>query len=156
MVTDIMSHHEIPQIPGEIPERMEPVPEAFSPHLRRDPMVDPGDEGRSDEQPDKHSFFPRRGPLKPGRNDRNDQVQSDQRVHEPKMSRHRREIERQHLQVSCRLTPVHPAEKGREDDIKQQERDRRRKNSREAPAVETAHGLAGLQRHEEERRHNHE
>ena len=39
---------------------MEPVPEAFSPHFRRDPMVDPGDEGRSDEQPDEHPFLPRR------------------------------------------------------------------------------------------------
>ena len=72
------------------------------------------------------------------------------------MSRHRREIKRQHLKVSCRLSPVHPAEKGREDDIEQQECDSRRKDSRKTPAVETAHGLARLQRHEEECRHNHE
>ena len=69
---------------------------------------------------------------------------------------HRREIERKSLQVGDNLIPIKPAENKRQEDIQEQKRDRRRKHTLEAPAIETPHGLTGLQGHKKERRHYHE
>ncbi len=155
VIMDIMGQHQISQVSGTIPQRRETIPEALAPEFVRDETVDPGNEGRQDKEPEEDALLLRGRFFQPGRYDRNDQVDADERVHEPEVSAHRREVEGQALQVGKGLLPGHPAPRQWQESVDEHERQHRRKDAQKAAAIELHHSLAGFHRHQQEGRHDH-
>ena len=62
------------------------VPEALPPDFAA-PSVQVRNAGGEEEKADEESFFPSAGLLKPRRNDRDEQVDAYQWIHEPEMAR---------------------------------------------------------------------
>ena len=68
------------------------IPETLSPYFATE-TVQVRHTRRQEEQSDKETLFTGSGFFKPGRNDRNKQIQTDQRIHEPEMPGQCREIQ---------------------------------------------------------------
>ena len=156
MDADVVRHNQIAQITGTVPEHCEAVPETFAPYLRIEETVYPRNEGAETEYAQKDQLLLGAGLLEPGRNDWYYEVKADQRVHEPQMSGHGREVERQMLQVGERLLNAHSAPEQGQQAVQQREEDPGREYAREAFFVEAAHPCPRLHRHEQEGGGNHE
>jgi len=110
------------------------------------PTVQVRHAGRQQEQPDKETFFFGRRLAQPGRDDRDEQVDADQRVHEPQVSGQRREVQEYPRQVFERGCSVDLPPQHRQGAIKYHEYEKRRQDADATPAVELPHGLPFLHR----------
>ena len=156
MESDVVSHHEVAQIARAVPEHGEAVPEALTPKLGGDEAVDPRNECGHNEYADKDSFVLCRSPFKPWRHHRDDQVQAYERVHEPQVAGHRREVERQPFEVGEGLLPLHSAPQQRKEGVEHHEHQHRREYPGESLSVELSHRHSVLHRDQQECRHDHE
>ena len=140
MHTDVVGKDEIAQIAGEVPQHVVIVPEALSPHLAA-PAVEVGHAGGHEEEADEEPLLPCRGLLQPWRDEGDEEVEAEERIHEPQVSGHRREVERQAQQVGERLIHGQLSPQQGQGAVKNHEHEEGWQDSRGTLAVELPHGL---------------
>ena len=83
MHTDIVSQHQIADIAREIPEQRKLIPETLTPQLCIHKTMEERNKRSKDKNTYKNTFFLRRGTLQPRRDNGNEQIQTQQRIHKP-------------------------------------------------------------------------
>ncbi len=125
----IVGHHQIAEVTRAVPKHCKAIPKTFSPEFRSYEPMYPWNQSRNAENSKENKFVLCRSPLKPRRDHGDNQIDADKRIHEPKMSRHGREIERQHLQIGNGLFPTHSTPRKRKESIKKHEGNHRREDA---------------------------
>ena len=131
------------------------VPEAFAPQFAA-PTVEVRHTCGQEEQTYKETFLSGRSLAEPGRNDGNEQVKAEKRIHEPQMPRQRREIKEYARQVGNGTLQRKLPPKQRKSAVKNHENEERRQYAQGTLAVEVPRTLPFLHRREQKRRNNHE
>ena len=150
-----MGKDKIAEIAGTIPEGGILIPETLAPKFGRDKAVEPRRERGECKDGEENPFLAGSGPLKPRRNDRDDEIDAYQRIHEPQMAGYRRKVERHHHQRFQGFTPCHGAPQGGKNGIQDKEYYKWRKNAKEAATVELTHRHVTADRDKEEGGDNH-
>ena len=134
---------------------MEMIPEAFAPKLRLHESAQERHECADDKKGYEAKLFLRLALLKPGRDNGDNQIKADERIHKPEDATHGSEIPGYGLQVSHALFPIHGAPEQRYQGVCHQEEDEGRQDVQEPTLIERTHGLTGLHRHQQISRYHH-
>ena len=102
---DVVCHHQIAQIAAEVPQHVIFVPETLAPHLAAE-AVEEGNAGADGEEQQEEALFGSSGLAQPGRHDGDNQIDADERVHEPEVSGQGGEVEQQAAQVLAGGVPA--------------------------------------------------
>ncbi len=105
---DVVCHYQIAQIAAEVPQHVILVPETLAPHLAAE-AVEEGNAGAQGEEQQEEAFLGSRGLAQPGRHNGDEQIDADERIHEPEVAGQGGEVEQNAAQVLAGGVPANLA-----------------------------------------------
>ena len=155
MGADVVRHDQVSEESGEVPQHVVFVPETFSPQLT-EPAVQVGHAGGQGEQGDEEAFFFGCCFAQPGGDDGDEEVEADERVHEPQVAGQAGEVQQEARQVAGGRCAVNLSPQQGQRAVQQHEQDGGGTYAQEALAVELPHALSFLHGHQQVGGDNHE